>query len=184
MPSGSEQRFIPPILAPAYGPINALPEGLLDMLGVNNLGQYPNALDRSIKGQIDLLPLLMAQRTVQLSEAGTLTLTGVAATLCTTTVPANEIWFVRAYAWVGTLTAGMTAKIRVWSSPYPLVAANSVDDSDVDAGASGTAGDRIRAVKRNFWATSGQGFGATAITNTGGPLNVFTANWNYVPFKR
>ena len=177
-------QFIQPLQDPGLSPVNALPEGLLDMLGVNNLGQYPNALSRAIQGQLDLLPLLMAQRTVQLLEAGPLTLTGVGATLCTTTVPANEIWYVRAYAWVGTLTAGMTATIRVWSSPYPLVAANSVDDSDVDGGATGTVGARIRAVKRNFWATSGQGFGATAIVNTGGPLNVFSALWNYVPFKR
>lgn len=165
-------------------PINSVPEGLLDILGVKNQGRYPDTLSETVFGTLDLFELYAAQRIQYAVESGApLTLTGVAATTCALTVPTNEIWWVRSYAWVGTLGAGMTAKIRVWAG-LPNLAGNSADDSEVDLGASGTVGDRIRAVKRNFWANSGTAFGATAITNTGGPLNVFQAIWQYVPFRR
>lgn len=163
-------------------PINAIPEGLLDILGVKNQGRYPDTLSETVFGTLELLPLYSIQRLQYANEAA-LTLTGTATTFCALAVPANEIWWVKAYAWVGTLGAGMTAKIRVFAG-IPNLAGNSADDSEVDNGAMGVPGDRIRAVKRDFWANSGYAFGAQAIQNIGGPLNVFSAIWQYVPFRR
>lgn len=163
-------------------PVQALPEGLLDVLGVKNAGRYPDELAGSIVGTLDLAELFNMQR-YQLVVESALSLTGVGSTLTALTVPTNEIWWVRAYMWVCTLGAGMTCKFRVFTG-LPQLAGNTSDDCEIDAGASGTTGDRIRAVKRNFWANSGWTFGAQAVTNTGGPITPFQASWLYVPFRR
>lgn len=163
--------------------INAAPEGLLDLLGIKSGGRYPSGMSDEVVSVLPTWELYLAQRKVQIIESG-LTLTGVASTVTAQVVPANEIWYVYAYMALVTLGAGVTAKIRVWASPYPATAGNSTDDGDCDNAASGTVGERIRAVKRNFWATSGTGFGINAVQNIGGPIGSVQANWVYVPLRR
>lgn len=175
----ADDRFLP-----LARHVNAVPEGLLDVLGVKSQGRYPDTLDGSVQLILDPFDLYAIPRLEYANEAGgPLSLVGTASTFCALTVPAGEIWWVKAYAWVGTLGAGMTTKIRVFAG-IPNLAGNSADDSEVDAGCSGTTGDRIRAVKRNFWAYSGWAFGAQAITNTGGPANVFSAIWQFSRYRR
>lgn len=164
------------------GPVNAIPEGLLDLLAVKQTGRYPDTLSDRYVAVLDPFELFILPRIQYAQETG-LTLTGVLTTLSVLAVPAGEVWWVKSFQVIGTLGAGVTAKFRCFAG-IPNAAANSSDDSECDNGSSGTVGERIRATKRNFWAMSGWVFGAQAIQNVGGPITPVTYNWNYVPFKR
>lgn len=73
--------------------IQRFPAGLLDLLGIQSLGQTPNILADEVRPVIEYLSLYFADRltTLQTSVAG-VQFSGDSATL---TVPANELWLVK-----------------------------------------------------------------------------------------
>lgn len=80
----------------ALGPISKLPLGILGMLGIKSLGQYPNAISEDIQLTFgEVLPLLTAAHGEDLFSALT-NITALNVNPSGIVVPQTEIWYVAA----------------------------------------------------------------------------------------
>jgi hypothetical protein len=79
-------------------PINTLPIGLLDLLGIKSGGEYPRDLSQQLGSSIELLDFYLNARAENLSSGGfTVAATGFQ-TVAAFAVPANELWWVHRYS--------------------------------------------------------------------------------------
>lgn len=78
-------------------PINTLPLGLLDVLGIRSGGEYPRFLTQQLDAGIDLLRLYLAAREESFVPAAfTVAATGFQP-IAGLTVPSGEYWWIHSY---------------------------------------------------------------------------------------
>lgn len=163
--------------------ISRLPVGLLDFLGLKNLGRNPDELALTVVPMLDMRDFYLADRWTNVVETG-LSAAGTANTSTVTRVPAGEIWWIKQYQ-VSTspLGAGQTLRLQAFAS-LPGAASASQFTGELDQAAQATVGEICRASVRDFLAIGGTQFGFTPLQNVAGPVPNISASWTYVPFLR
>lgn len=89
-------------------PISNVPQGLISLLGLRDMGAVPRQVPETLSASFDVIPLLLLNREVQGGQALFSTINSVPLI----TVPAGELWYVHAFGISsGTLLAGETITI-------------------------------------------------------------------------
>lgn len=149
-------------------PITNIPQGFVSLTGLRDMGGAPREVVSTIAPGIDVTQFLLLNReAVQEVVPSGVVLTSVLGL----TVPAGELWYVHAFS---VFTVALAAGDSIGFCVGTAVGNNNVSMSD--SFRSATAGHRVTAFARDFWAPAGTGFSARLTEVGGAGVNlVFTA---------
>lgn len=101
-------------------PITNIPQGILSLLGLRDMGAVPRFVEPNIGSSIDITPFLLNNREEARGVVNYNSVTSV--TTVETTVPAGELWYVhRIGVSSAILAAGETIKIQpgyIWQNRF------------------------------------------------------------------
>lgn len=171
-------RDIEPVGAPR---INAVPSGLLALLGIQNGGRYPEWMPNVLQPVIDLTDwYLTTEMEVQAPAANAVNALGnFDVTAGSLRVPNNELWYVVGYsvATNGAIAAGQACRFRASWQPAGAGGFNALVGPSVTVAA--TELGRTQTLQ-SFWAGPGSGFAGVLEQLTAGPISFVGT----VAFKR
>ena len=151
-------------------PITNIPQGLLSLLGLRDMGGVPRFVPEQIQTGIDITQFMLLNRE---SVQGTVAFNAITSgTPAETLVPAGELWYVHAaQAQSATLAAGETIQLVVGLATGAI----SIAQSDPQ---SATAGERCAAYLRDYWLPPGGALTARTMgITTAGTITVTVSGW-------
>lgn len=155
-------------------------KGFLDLLGLQSFGEMPKDLSGTIVPTIEQLEMFLASKQVTLGGGSTTPATGFNVVNAPTfTVPAGEVWVLKAATAFGVAEAGVTFQVspslRFGGSIAPTLCAPQ------PVGASSSSSNGV--VMPPLWLPSGTELGVRIDALTGAPTAASTFNLNVLVAK-